>query len=249
MWIWSVRKLPEDLKMYAKEWQWEHYSLLNFNIALRAPLDYKAAKDNPDVNKALTCVMGVDNLEELKAGFKKLDNKEVALHGHFSPLSLYSPSLAPQGFQTAKFETLAPYDLGGEAANWDGQIEEIKERFIGLWASYTTNFQEAYMECQTATTTPLDVERRFATMKRGSFKHGAYTPFQLGANRPNMLCPSYRTPIPGLYVNGVSSYPGGMILGASGYVASLAVVQDLGLTKWWPEPDCVVEARKKGLMP
>lgn len=240
---------PEELSMSAKEWLWESYSLLNFNIALRTPLDYKAAKDDPDVNKALTCVMGVDNLEDLRAGFQKLDKKEIAVHGHASPLSLYSPSLAPKGYQTAKFETLAPYDLGGDAANWDARADEIKLTFMDLWASYTTNFKEAYMECQTETTTPLDVERRFATMKRGSFKHGAYTAFQLGANRPNMLCSSYRTPIKGLYVNGASSYPGGMILGASGYIAAAALVEDLGLPKWWQDPECLVEARKKGLMP
>ena len=86
-------------------------------------------------------------------------------------------------------------------------------------------------------------------MKRGSIKHGAYTAFQLGANRPNMYCSSYRTPIEGLYVNGASTYPGGMILGANGYVAAQALVEDLGLTKWWPELECLVEARKKGLVP
>jgi phytoene dehydrogenase-like protein len=105
------------------------------------------------------------------------------------------------------------------------------------------------MEDMTAVTTPVDAERRFATMKRGSFKHGAYTPFQLGANRPNLLCSSYRTPIQGLYVNGASTYPGGMILGANGYVAASAIVEDLKLEKWWKDPECLVRAREKGLIP
>ncbi|MBU1054886.1 MAG: NAD(P)/FAD-dependent oxidoreductase [Proteobacteria bacterium] len=239
----------DDLNFYVNEWKWEYYSMLNFNIALKEPVEYKAAKDNPDVNKALTCVLGLDNFEDLNAGFKKMDNGEISLHAHASPLSLYSPGLAPKGYHTAKLETLAPFDLDGDAANWDAREKEITEKFMDMWASYSTNFKSAYMDVHTSTTSPLDVERRFATMKRGSFKHGAYTAFQLGSNRPNPLCSSYRTPIPGLYVNGASTYPGGMILGACGYVAASAIVEDLGMGKWWSDPDCVIQAREKGLLP
>jgi len=70
----------------------------------------------------------------------------------------------------------------------------------------------------------------------------------LGSNRPNLLCSSYRTPIKGLYVNGASTYPGGMILGASGYVAASAIIEDLKLEKWWGELECLKRAKDKGLM-
>ena len=39
-----------------------------------------------------------------------------------------------------------------------------------------------------------------------------------------------------------------MILGASGYVAAAALVEDLNLPKWWPEMDCIKQAKEKGLM-
>ena len=240
--------LPEDLGYYVKEWKWESYSLLNFNVALRAPVEYRAAAQEPDVNRALTCIMGIESVEDLISSFQKMDKGELAIHGHASPMSLFSPILAPRGYHTAKFETLAPYDLGGDAENWDRRKQELTRQFMELWGSYSTNFGTAHMAAHTGTTTPLDTERRFATMKRGSIKHGAYTPFQLGANRPNLLCSSYRTPIPGLYVNGASTYPGGMILGASGYVAAAALVEDLKLEKWWPEMDCIKAAKAKGLM-
>ena len=57
-------------------------------------------------------------------------------------------------------------------------------------------------------------------MKRGSFKHGAYSTLQLGYLRPNELCSRSATPIPGLFVGGASMYPGGMILGGSGFLAA-----------------------------
>jgi len=242
------KNCTEDLYFYVDQWKWESYSLLNFNVALRESLNYKAAKGEPDVNKAITCVMGVESYEDLIEGFKKLKGGELPLHGHACPLSLYSPILAPRGYHTARFDGLAPYDLGGDPENWDRRKKEILGSFMELWASYTTNFKSAYMDDHTAVTTPLDGERRFATMKRGSFKHGAYTPFQLGANRPNNLCSSYRTPIPGLYLNGASTYPGGMILGANGYNAALPIVEDLKLEKWWPEMDCIKSARQKGIV-
>jgi hypothetical protein len=38
-----------------------------------------------------------------------------------------------------------------------------------------------------------------------------------------------------------------VLLGA-GYLAAEAVVQDLGLNKWWTEPEMVTRAREKGLL-
>ena len=51
--------------------------------------------------------------------------------------------------------------------------------------------------------------------------------------RPNLDCSNHRTPIKGLYVGGVSSYPGGLVLGGSGYLAANRVAEDLGAKKWW----------------
>ena len=241
--------LPEDLKFAIKGWEWEPHSLLNINIALSEPLEYRAAKEQPDINQALTCIMGLDNSEQLISGYKKIEEGKIAVHGHAYPFSLYSPTLAPKGFHTAKFETMAPYDLEGDPQNWDARKEEILKTYMDLLASYTTNFESAYMDAHTAITTPLDIERRFATMKQGSFKHGAYTPFQLGSNRPNMECSSYRTPIKNFYVNGASTYPGGMILCGGSYVAATVLVEDLGLKKWWEDPPMLARAKEIGTLP
>jgi phytoene dehydrogenase-like protein len=70
-------------------------------------------------------------------------------------------------------------------------------------------------------------------MRRGSIKHGDYTPIQLGDFRPNQECSSTKTPIDGLYVCGASTYPGGMVLGGPGYIAANKVAEDLDIAKWW----------------
>ena len=86
-------------------------------------------------------------------------------------------------------------------------------------------------------------------MKRGSFKQGAYTMFQMGYLRPNDQCSQYKTPVEGLYLGGASVYPGGMILLGSGYNAAKVVAEDLGLNVWWSPPDYVLKAQEEGYIP
>ena len=63
---------------------------------------------------------------------------------------------------------------------------------------------------------PVDIENRFPNMRRGSIKHGDYSPLQLGYFRPNTDCSSSKTPIEGLYLCGASTYPGGLVTGGPG---------------------------------
>ena len=43
-------------------------------------------------------------------------------------------------------------------------------------------------------------------------------------------------------------HPGGLVLFGPGYLAANAVVEDLGQSKWWPEPESVTKARQGGLL-
>jgi hypothetical protein len=54
-----------------------------------------------------------------------------------------------------------------------------------------------------------------------------------GYFRSNQECSGTNTPIEGLYVCGVSAYPGGLVLGGSGYLGANKVAEDLGIQKWW----------------
>ena len=80
---------------------------------------------------------------------------------------------------------------------------------------------------------PEEIEIRFPQMRRGSIKHGDYSPLQMGCFRPNQECSGSETPIAGLYVCGVSAYPGGLVLGGAGYLGANKVAEDLGAKKWW----------------
>jgi phytoene dehydrogenase-like protein len=86
-------------------------------------------------------------------------------------------------------------------------------------------------------------------MVKGSFKQGLYHPLQMGYVRPNEECSNHRSPIKGLYMGGSCTYPGGTVLLACGYLAADAVCEDLGIKKWWPEPEMIKKAREKGIPP
>jgi phytoene dehydrogenase-like protein len=66
----------------------------------------------------------------------------------------------------------------------------------------------------------MDIEATLTTTKRGSIKHGAYSPLQMGYPRPNDLCSRSETPIPDLFLGGASMYPGGMEFGGPCFAAA-----------------------------
>jgi phytoene dehydrogenase-like protein len=97
-------------------------------------------------------------------------------------------------------------------------------------------------------TTPLDIGNKFANMVNGSYKHGAYLPLQMGYLRPNEECSQHATPIRKLYVCGASTFPGGLVTFGPGYNAACRIADDLGIERWWPEPECVARAKAKGTL-
>jgi len=56
---------------------------------------------------------------------------------------------------------------------------------------------------------------------------------QIGYNRPFAGAGQYRTPLPGLYLCGGSTHPGGNITGLCGYNAAAVIAADLTLPSWW----------------
>jgi len=96
--------------------------------------------------------------------------------------------------------------------------------------------------------TPLDIENKFWDMRRGSIKQGAYDPLQMGYSSSNEYCSEYATPVKNLYVCGASTFPGGLVTLGAGYNAAKRIVEDLGMTPWWPKPAKVAEAEDLGML-
>jgi phytoene dehydrogenase-like protein len=155
--------------------------------------------------------------------------------GHATCESFWDPHLvhSPYGGCVSFFQMHAPYDIEG---GWEKKGEELEEAVLAKWQKAAPNMTRENIMAKSHET-PVGIELRLPNMRRGGIKHGDYKPIQLGCFRPNQECSSSATPIEGLYVCGASNYPGGMVLGGSGYLGANKVAEDLGVSKWWrPTP-------------
>jgi hypothetical protein len=57
--------LDRDFVDGIKGLQWEKWSLLAINLALKEPPDFKDAGNNPDINKVLVYIMGYEGTQDL----------------------------------------------------------------------------------------------------------------------------------------------------------------------------------------
>ena len=73
---------------------------------------------------------------------------------------------------------------------------------------------------------PRDLERRFGLVG-GDIFHGRLTLDQLFSARPVLGHADHRMPVPGLYLCGSGSHPGGGVTGAPGHNAAKAILKDL----------------------
>ena len=106
---------------------------------------------------------------------------------------------------------------------------------LALWRKHAPNLADAVLD--SFTRTPMDTERSLPNMREGDLLVGAFTNGQIGYHRPFPGAGSYRTHLPGLYLCGSSSHPGGNITGLPGYNAAQVILADLGIeADWTPAP-------------
>ena len=245
----ACRGVSPTLVDQTKTWQWESTSLFSVHYALNERPACTAAAFDPDADRALIKIMGVETVDELLDHINAAKQGRLGFAGAGMTLTDFDPMQAPVDIQpgaaVACWETLAPFE--NAEGDWDDLQEDYAKKVVEAWSEYAPNLADATIIRQYVNH-PKHIEAKLPNMKRGSIKHGAYVPTQMLSNRPNADCSSHRTPIENLYLAGASVWPGGMILLAGGYNAAGVVADDMGLERWWTEPDYIVEARKKGLV-
>jgi phytoene dehydrogenase-like protein len=136
--------------------------------------------------------------------------------------SAVDSSLAPEGRHVMNiFVQYAPYRLA-DGKSWDDIKEDFADRCLALLARYAPNVPGAVLHRQVLS--PLDLERTFG-LTGGHIMQGAMTPNQLFALRPVAGWADHHTPIPGLYLCGAASHPGGGVLGACGRNAAEEILR------------------------
>jgi phytoene dehydrogenase-like protein len=136
--------------------------------------------------------------------------------------SAVDPSVAPPGRHLMSiFVQYAPYRLA--SGSWDGEGERFADRCLDLIEAHAPGFRASVLQRQVLT--PLDLERRFG-LTGGNIFQGAMVPSQLWFLRPFAGYADYRTPLPGLYLCGAATHPGGGVMGACGYNAAREALRD-----------------------
>ncbi len=135
--------------------------------------------------------------------------------------STLDDSLAPPGQHVASLfcQHVAPVLSAGR--NWDDHRDEVADLMIATVDRHAPGFAGLVLGRQVFS--PLDLERTFGLIG-GDIFHGALSLNQLFSARPMLGQANYRGALPGLYLCGAGTHPGGGVTGAPGHNAAKVIL-------------------------
>ena len=132
----------------------------------------------------------------------------------------YDTSVAPPGAHTMSvFAQYVPYALAPEEGDWESRREGIADMVIAEIARFAPDVAGCIVDRQVLG--PPDVEARIG-LTGGHIFQGECLPDQMWDLR---FGPA--TPVPGLYLCGAATHPGGSVIAANGRNAAMAVLARL----------------------
>lgn len=142
--------------------------------------------------------------------------------------STLDDSLAPGGRHVASLfcQHVAPQLPNGES--WDTHREAVADLMIDTVNAHAPNFKASVLGRQILS--PLDLERTFGLIG-GDIFHGALSLDQIFSARPMLGYGNYRGPLPGIYMCGAGTHPGGGVTGAPGHNAAREILIDFSKKK------------------
>jgi phytoene dehydrogenase-like protein len=221
----TAADLPEEFKREMSRYRSEGTSF-KINLALNGLPDFRALPGAPGPQHRATMHIcpSMDYVERAWDDAKYGRPSESPLIEMTIP-TMYDSSLAPPGKHIMGiFGQYAPFTLRDR--NWDQLREPFGDRVLDCIEEYAPGFKSLVEHRQVLT--PLDLQRTFG-LTGGNIFHGELSLDQMFSMRPLPGYAKYRTPIRGLYLCGSGTHPGGGVMGAPGYNAARAVLQDTKL--------------------
>ncbi|MBI4345558.1 MAG: NAD(P)/FAD-dependent oxidoreductase [Elusimicrobia bacterium] len=132
--------------------------------------------------------------------------------------------LAPQGRHVmSMFTQYFPYRLAPDAGTLEENKKRYAERCIDVMTQYAPNFRKSVIAYEVLA--PADLESRFG-LTGGNIMQGTMSLSSLSFMRPVPGYADYRSPVPGLYLCGAATHPGGGVMGACGRNAAREMLRD-----------------------
>ena len=208
---------PASFVERVREWRMEG-PVLKINCALSRLPTFTAAGPDDAPHRAMVTI--ARSLNETQAAYERSRAGEPAprwaeLYFH----SAYDPSVAPQGKHVMSvFAEYAPYTLA--TGSWDERREAVADEAFNEIARFAPDVVECVIARQVLA--PPDIERAVG-LSGGHIFQGECLPDQMWDRRFNS-----RTPMPGLYMCGASTHPGGSVMAINGRNCAMAVLADTG---------------------
>jgi phytoene dehydrogenase-like protein len=132
--------------------------------------------------------------------------------------SVHDRSIAPAGSHTMSvFAQYVPYCFA--QGDWNTRREEVRTATLNSLRRFCSNIDTAVIDAQVLG--PPDIEKKVG-LTGGHIFQGECLPPYMWSRRLTT-----RTPMPGFYLCGACTHPGGSVIGINGRNAAMAVLKDL----------------------
>lgn len=212
---------PEDVSPSFRS-RMEAWSITSPVVKLNCGLSrlprFSAARDaGTNVHRAMVTISnGIDATQDGFEACKKGEAAPAWCELYFQ--TAYDPTVAPAGKHTmGVFAQYAPYDLA--TGDWNTRRASIGEEVLALIARFAPDVVQCVEHLEVLG--PPDIEA-CTGLTGGHIFQGSCLPEQMWDRR---LPP--RTAVPGLYLCGAATHPGGSVIGVNGRNAAMAVLADL----------------------
>jgi phytoene dehydrogenase-like protein len=209
--------VPDAFRTRVDAWRCES-PVVKVNCALDRLPTFIAAPDRPDhVYRAqVEIARGIDDTQAAYAACRRGEPAPEWCEIYFQ--TTYDPTVAPPGYHTMSvFAQYAPYTLA--TGTWETRRDEIGDRVLAAIARFAPDVAGCVVEREVLG--PPDVEARIG-LTGGHIFQGECLPDQMWDRR---FAP--RSPIPGVYLCGAATHPGGSVIGVNGRNAARVVLADL----------------------
>jgi phytoene dehydrogenase-like protein len=216
--------LPADFRVRIEQWRCGS-GTFRMNVALAELPDFRCLPGREPADHHTAGIILAPSLAYMERAYF-----DARTHGWSAqPIiemlipSTLDDSLAPKGQHVASLfcQHVAPQLPNGES--WDQHRERVADLMIETVNTYAPNFKHSVLGRQIMS--PLDLERTFGLIG-GDIFHGALSLDQLFSARPMLGHGHYRGPLPGLYMCGSGTHPGGGVTGAPGHNSAREILAD-----------------------
>ena len=214
---------PDDLQRFRNYRQQGMASKVN--LALSALPAFTAVKDEDAAGLLSGRIHIGPGMDDLERAFDDAKYGGISRRPWLDATipSLADASLAPAGRHVMSIHVqYTPYRL--RERDWRARRDEVADAALALLEEYAPGIGRLVLARQVLT--PLDLEDTYGLTGGHPF-HGEHSLDQLFATRPLLGWARYRASIPGLYLCGAGTHPGGGVTGGPGANAAREVVRDL----------------------